>query len=77
MKHVLVSAVLGSVAILGLVTAAGAVSVTSTPTGGKIELWVTPGATQGNGTAIITGAIGDYGKSTGKRNKNGTPESQR
>jgi hypothetical protein len=57
-----------------MITAAGAASVTSTPTGGKIELWVTPGATQGNGTVVITGAIGDYGKSTGKRNENGTPD---
>jgi hypothetical protein len=52
---------------------ASAAWATSTPTGGKVELWVTPGATQGNGTIIITGAIGDYGKTTGQHNENGTP----
>ena len=56
-----------------MLVGASAAWATSTPKGGKIELWITPGATQGNGTIIVTGAIGDYGKTTGKHNKDGTP----
>jgi len=57
----------------GMLFGASAAWGTSPPTGGKIELWITPGATQGTGTIVVTGAIGDYGKTTGKENANGTP----
>jgi hypothetical protein len=49
-----------------------AASVTA-PTGGKIELFATPSGNTGGGTVLITGAIGDYGK-TESVNKNGTPD---
>ena len=49
-----------------------AASVTA-PTGGKIELFATPSGNTGGGTILITGAIGDYGK-TESVNKNGTPD---
>jgi hypothetical protein len=44
-----------------------------TPAGGKIELFATPSGNSGGGTILITGAIGDYGK-TESVNKNGTPD---
>jgi len=34
-----------------------------TPAGGRIQLFVQPGKTQGNGKVLFTGAIGDYGSS--------------
>jgi hypothetical protein len=43
------------------------------PVGGKIELFATPSGNTGGGTILITGAIGDYGK-TESVNKNGTPD---
>ena len=37
-----------------------------------MKLFVTPSASgNGGGAAVITGAIGDYGKTTGKMDKNG------
>lgn len=43
------------------------------PTGGTVRFFVVPGASQGEGTAVLAGAIGDYGK-THKINKNGIGE---
>ena len=42
---------------------AGALAATAsaTPAGGAIHVFVTPGNGQGNGTILITGAIGDFG----------------
>lgn len=34
------------------------------PKGGAIRIYVVPGNGQGNGTIVIVGAIGDYGKTT-------------
>lgn len=34
-----------------------------TPAGGRIQLFVQPGKTQGNGKVLFTGAVGDYGSS--------------
>jgi hypothetical protein len=46
-----------------LIAVAGAVvaSAGATPAGGSIQLIVQPGAQQGAGKIIVTGAIGDYG----------------
>ena len=44
-----------------------------TPTGGKIELSATPSGNSGGGTIVLTGAIGDYGR-TESVNKNGIPD---
>jgi len=38
-----------------------AATASTTPVGGAIHLFVTPGNGQGNGTILITGAIGDFG----------------
>lgn len=34
------------------------------PKGGPIRIYVVPGNGQGNGTIVVVGAIGDYGKTT-------------
>ena len=34
------------------------------PTGGAVRFFVVPGHAQGDGTIVIAGAIGDYGKTT-------------
>jgi hypothetical protein len=51
-----------------LLIGAGA-SGAGTPMGGQVRIFVVPGHVQGNGTIVITGAIGDYGKTA--RQKNG------
>ena len=48
--------------ILGASVALGAGS-SGTPAGGRIQLFVQPGKTQGNGKILFTGAVGDYGSS--------------
>jgi hypothetical protein len=50
-----------SIASLVLLVAAGAVA--AAPQGGKIEIFVTPGKSQGEGTVIVVGAIGGSGRS--------------
>jgi hypothetical protein len=53
-------------------TTASASTTPSTPAGGSVKIFVTPSATgNGGGAVVITGAIGDYGKTTGKMDKNG------
>jgi hypothetical protein len=50
--------------VLGcLIGGASALAATASgkPVGGTIEVFVTPGNGQGNGTILITGAIGDFG----------------
>jgi hypothetical protein len=49
--------------VSGLLVAVGASGV-GTPSGGQIRVFVTPGNGQGNGTILIAGAIGDYGKTS-------------
>jgi hypothetical protein len=56
-------------AVGGLLVGVAAASRMATPAGGTIRLFVVPGKSQGNGTIVITGAIGDYGKTTGKNKK--------
>jgi hypothetical protein len=61
------------VAILGGLLFGGAPAFgATTPTGGTIKLFVTPSNGSG-GTIVITGAIGDYGK-TVKSNSAGKPD---
>jgi len=43
------------------------------PAGGTVRIFVVPGKSQGQGTIVLAGAIGDYGK-THKVNKNGIGE---
>jgi hypothetical protein len=38
------------------------------PVGGVVRLFVVPGNGQGNGTVVMAGAIGDYGKTTKLKN---------
>jgi len=52
------------VAILGSLLFSGASAFGATaPAGGTIKVWITPNA-GGGGTAVVTGAIGDYGKTS-------------
>lgn len=50
-----------------MLTAAGA-SGAGMPMGGQVRIFVTPGNGQGNGTIVVAGAIGDYGKTTKAKN---------
>jgi hypothetical protein len=75
---VVVTALMGASAGVALATsrssgtAASASTTPSTPAGGSVRLFVTPSATgNGGGAVVVTGAIGDYGKTTGKMDKNG------
>jgi hypothetical protein len=43
---------------------AGANAAGMMPKGGPIRIYVVPGNGQGNGTIVVVGAIGDYGKTT-------------
>jgi hypothetical protein len=49
--------------VAGASVAAGAGS-SGTPAGGAIKLFVQPGANQGQGKILFTGAVGDYGSSS-------------
>src|ERR1700726_4965945 len=64
----LVCAIVGSV-LFGLAGAYGA----GMPAGGTVRIFVVPGQNQGQGTIVLAGAIGDYGKTT-KANKQGIGE---
>ena len=57
----------------GLVNGVAAASRTATPAGGTIRIFVVPGKSQGKGTIVVTGAIGDYGRTT-QINKKGIGE---
>jgi hypothetical protein len=61
-------AIAGSV-LLGVAGALGA----GMPAGGTVRIFVVPGQSQGQGTIVLAGAIGDYGK-TLKANKQGIGE---
>lgn len=61
------------VALLGSLLFGGTSAVGAAPAGGAIQVYVTPNNT-GGGPIVITGAIGDFGK-TQAINKNGTPNS--
>lgn len=46
----------------------------NTPAGGSVNLYITPNTSSaggGGGTVVMTGAIGDYGTTTGQSDKNG------
>ena len=49
--------------IVGASVALGAGS-SGTPAGGRIQLFVQPGQSQGKGKVLFTGAVGDYGSSS-------------
>jgi hypothetical protein len=55
------------VGVCGILIAASA-SAAGTPMGGPIRIYVVPGNGQGNGTIVVVGAIGDYGKTTKEKN---------
>jgi hypothetical protein len=38
------------------------------PLGGQVRVFVVPGNVQGNGTIVVVGAIGDYGKTMNEKN---------
>ena len=69
-------ATLASVLFLGFGEAgAGA----STPAGGSVNVYITPntnGNGNGGGIVVFTGAIGDYGTTTGHSDKDGKPDKQ-
>jgi hypothetical protein len=60
-----------AVAFLGSLLFGSASAVGAATTGGAIQVFVTPN-NSGGGPIVITGAIGDFGK-TQTINKNGTP----
>jgi hypothetical protein len=49
-----------------------AATASGTPKGGAIHVFVNPGNGQGNGTILITGAIGDFGSTHSFHTKAGT-----
>ena len=68
-KTALGAIVLGSVLLSGASTLAAA-----TPAGGTLKVFITPSTSgKGGGTALLTGAVGDYGKSN-KANSAGKPD---
>src|SRR5581483_3894136 len=52
----------GAVVLAGALFAASAAFGAGMPAGGTVRLFVVPGQGQGNGTIVVAGAIGDYGK---------------
>jgi len=62
------SLILSGVSAAGTSTTKGA----STPKGGAIQIIVQPGAQQGAGKIIVTGAIGDYGTTSPSKTKGKT-----
>jgi len=52
------------VAVVGTMFIGVGASAAGTPKGGSIRVYVVPGNGQGNGTIVVVGAIGDYGKTT-------------
>jgi hypothetical protein len=60
------NAVIGAAAVLGGLliggTSAFAAGASSTPGGGSIKVYATPSANGNGGTVLLTGAIGDHGK---------------
>jgi hypothetical protein len=62
---------LGSTVLVGTALLGGATSSASTPRGGSIHFYTTPGGP--TNPILVTGAIGDYGKGTGI-DKNGKPD---
>ncbi len=69
-----VKAVLGITLLLGgsLVGSEAAFGAT-TPANGAIKVWVTPSITGSGGTIVMTGVVGDYGK-TVNANASGKPQ---
>lgn len=61
--HKKVSAIGAAGVLCCLIGGASALAATAsrTPVGGAIDVFVTPANGQGNGTILITGAIGDFG----------------
>jgi hypothetical protein len=51
----------------GLLMGAGAIGA-GMPMGGQVRIFVVPGNGQGNGTIVVAGAIGDYGKTSKEKN---------
>jgi hypothetical protein len=71
-----IGVVLTGVTLLG--TYSGVASA-ATPAGGTVKIWVTPSQSGPGGTIVVTGAIGDSGKtltvtSTGKTSQGGNYE---
>jgi hypothetical protein len=62
---------LGAVLVASFAMLASGSVAAAAPTtdGGTIHLFVTPGQHQGEGTILIAGAIGDYGRTTGLNKK--------
>lgn len=55
----------------GLILGSAGASAQSSPSGGTIQVWVTPSPTNnGGGKILITGAIGDYGITKKGKNSN-------
>jgi hypothetical protein len=50
----------------------GAAAFAQSPSGGAVQVWVTPTNTGSGGKVLITGAVGDYGTSQ-KSNSSGQP----
>jgi hypothetical protein len=59
-----VKVLLGAVILGGVLLGANAAPGAGAPmTGGAIELWITPTTSGGTGHVLVTGVVGDYGKS--------------
>jgi hypothetical protein len=67
--------VIGSAILCGTSIAMTTVAITAaaTPPGGLVKFWTTQSTNDATGTAVITGAIGDYGTLTNV-NKDGQPD---
>jgi hypothetical protein len=69
-----VKAVLGITLLLGgSLFASEAAFGATTPANGAVKVWVTPSITGNRGTIVITGVIGDYGR-TVNANASGKPQ---
>jgi hypothetical protein len=55
------------IALSGMLIGANA-GAAGMPAGGLVRVFVVPGNGQGNGTIVIAGAIGDYGKTSKEKN---------
>src|ERR1039457_2726694 len=73
-----VKAALALPVLLGGLFLGGASALGASPSGGAVQVWVTPSNNgNGGGKVLITGVVGDYGtsqksNSSGQPSKNGT-----
>jgi len=67
-----VKAALALPVLLGGLSLGGAAALGASPSGGAVQVWVTPTNTGSGGKVLITGVVGDFGTSQ-KANSSGQP----